>query len=63
MEGWLGDMPKEESERIILALEALQRATSTIRFIQERDASNSEWLRISPSIAGELKKATEYLGS
>jgi hypothetical protein len=44
-----------------LTLQALERAMSGIRFIQENDMSTSEFRDRLPEVLDELKKATYYL--
>jgi hypothetical protein len=44
-----------------LALQAIQRAMSGIRFIQETDMSISGFRDRLPEVADELKKATYFL--
>jgi hypothetical protein len=44
-----------------LALQALERAMSGIRFIQKNDMSTSEFRDRLPEVLDELKKATYFL--
>ena len=44
-----------------LTLQALERAMSGIRFIQENDMSTSEFRDRLPEVLDELKKATYFL--
>jgi hypothetical protein len=57
----LGDRCREHTERAMVAFRALQRATTTIRFIEENDISVSQFRESFPVIWDDLNKATHYL--
>ena len=59
----LGDIPKEETERLILAMQALQRATSGLLVVDEGNISISEWRKLFPIILQDVNKAKSYLAS
>jgi hypothetical protein len=59
----LGDIPKEETERLILAMQALQRATSGLLVVDEGNISISEWRKLFSVILEDVNKAKSYLAS
>jgi hypothetical protein len=55
------DMAKDPN--IVLALLALQRAISRIRYIEENEMGIAEFRECFPSVIDELNKATSYLNT
>jgi hypothetical protein len=49
----MDELPKEQTERAILAIQALQKAITGLRFIDE-GTSISEWRRLFPVILNDL---------
>jgi hypothetical protein len=59
----VGDTAREHTERVMLVLLALQKATSALRFIEENEISVSEFRNLLPLIWDDLNRATHYLHS
>jgi hypothetical protein len=59
----VGDTGREHTERVMLVLVALQKATSSLRFIEENEISVSELRNLLPLIWDDLNRATHYLHS
>jgi hypothetical protein len=57
----LADTSRDYTERVMLVLGALQRATLAIRLIEENEISLAEFRNLLPLIWDDLNRATHHL--